>query len=178
MKGNSTFERLLERDAELTSRLTLKEQPALLRFLAILVARSGDSWFWLLALGLMWYFGSDYWRQRAAIMLVAVFITAILVLTIKFSIRRQRPAGRWGSDYRRTDPHSFPSGHATRAFLLAVLALGLGPAWFGLLLLAWAPLVPLARVAMGVHYLSDVVAGAVLGIFIGLLVLAFAPPPI
>ena len=44
--------------------------------------------------------------------------------------------------------------------LLAVLALGLGPAWFGWLLLAWAPLVILARVAMGVHYLSDVIAGA------------------
>jgi membrane-associated phospholipid phosphatase len=37
--------------------------------------------------------------------------------------------------------------------MLAVLALGIGPVWLGALLLVWAPLVALARVAMGVHYL-------------------------
>lgn len=175
MKEPSPFERLLERDAALTSQLTLKEQPALLRYTAIIIARSGDSWFWLLVLGLIWFFGPEGWRQKAAVMLVSVFITAIIVLVIKFSIRRRRPVGRWGGDYRRTDPHSFPSGHATRSFLLAVLALGLGPLWLGLLLVVWAPLVPLARVAMGVHYLSDVIAGSLLGIFIGMLILTFLP---
>jgi undecaprenyl-diphosphatase len=59
--------------------------------------------------------------------------------------------------------------------MLAVLALGLGPAWFGLALLVWAPLVMAARVAMGVHYLSDVLAGAILGIGIGLLLLYLIP---
>jgi undecaprenyl-diphosphatase len=59
--------------------------------------------------------------------------------------------------------------------MLAVLALGLGPAWFGLLLLVWAPLVMAARVAMGVHYLSDVLAGALLGIVIGFLLLYIIP---
>ena len=55
--------------------------------------------------------------------------------------------------------------------MLAVVVLGLGPQWLGVLLLVWAPLVGLARVAMGVHYLSDVLAGMVLGLAIGVLLL-------
>jgi undecaprenyl-diphosphatase len=41
------------------------------------------------------------------------------------------------------------------------------------MLWVWAPLVALARVSMGVHYLSDVVAGAILGIIVALLGLQF-----
>jgi undecaprenyl-diphosphatase len=55
--------------------------------------------------------------------------------------------------------------------MLAVVVLGLGPMWLGLLLLVWAPLVGLARVAMGVHYLSDVLAGMFLGLIMGAVVL-------
>ena len=55
--------------------------------------------------------------------------------------------------------------------MLGVVMLGIGPLWFGLLLLIWAPLVGLARVAMGVHYLSDVLAGMLLGVAIGVLIL-------
>jgi undecaprenyl-diphosphatase len=93
------------------------------------------------------------------------------VLTIKFTIRRRRPEGKWGAIYRSTDPHSFPSGHAARVFLIGVLAIGLGPGWLAILLCIWAPLVALSRVAMGLHYLSDVVAGAVLGAIAGGIVL-------
>jgi undecaprenyl-diphosphatase len=55
--------------------------------------------------------------------------------------------------------------------MLAVITLGLGPIWLGLMLSMWAPLVGLARVAMGVHYLSDVLAGMILGLVIGIIVL-------
>jgi undecaprenyl-diphosphatase len=87
---------------------------------------------------------------------------------LKFLIRRQRPEGEWGAIYRRTDPHSFPSGHAARATMLAVLVIGLGPAWLVPIMLVWAPLVTLSRVAMDLHYLSDALAGAVLGIAVGI----------
>src|SRR5678810_1059321 len=91
------------------------------------------------------------------------------VLIIKFSIRRKRPEGNWGQIYRYTDPHSFPSGHAARAFLIATIASGLGPAWLAIALWVWAPLVAFARVAMGVHYLSDILAGSLLGILVALI---------
>ncbi len=100
---------------------------------------------------------------------IAIIITAVLVLGIKFTVRRQRPQGEWGEIYRSSDPHSFPSGHAARAFMLAAMAVGLGPNWFGIALAIWAPLVALARVAMGVHYVSDVFVGMILGIILGIL---------
>ena len=104
-------------------------------------------------------------------MVVGVALTAAVVFVIKLSVRRSRPQGEWGKIYRSTDPHSFPSGHAARAMMLAVVALGLGPTWPGLALLLWAPLVGMARVALGVHYPSDVAAGMVVGIIMGFVVL-------
>lgn len=100
-------------------------------------------------------------------MIAAVIITAVIVLVTKFAVRRRRPEGEWGRIYRSTDPHSFPSGHAARAVMLVVLVAGLGPEWLALVLALWAPAVALARVSMGVHYLSDVLAGGILGALIG-----------
>lgn len=163
--------RLLELDVRHTGRLSIAERPGPLRTLAILFAHSGDSWFWLLGLAVLWWLGTDFWKARAVVLLVSILVTAVLVLLVKFSVRRRRPVGEWGSIYRNTDPHSFPSGHAARAVMLAVMAAGLGPPWFAALLLIWAPLVTLARVAMGVHYLSDVLAGALFGLLLGLVYL-------
>jgi len=162
------LQRLLHLDAKLTARLRIAERGGPVRGPAILLAHSGDSWFWLIALAAVCWLGSEYWKWRAVVMLLAILFTAVIVMAIKFSVRRRRPEGEWGGIYRKTDPHSFPSGHAARAAMLAMLALALGPAWFGALLAAWAPLVMLARVAMGVHYVSDVVAGGIFGALIGL----------
>lgn len=155
-------------DVRLSRRMWVAEQPSLLRSLAAVLAHSGDSWFWGLGLLLVWIFGSAEWGARARWMLAAIFVTALAVFAIKLLVRRSRPAGAWGQIYRKTDPHSFPSGHAARAVMLAVLAFSLGPPWFAAVLCIWAPLVMLAQVAMGVHYLSDVLAGALLGGGIGL----------
>jgi len=167
--------RLLELDVHSTNRLRIAEKPGLTRVSAIILAHSGDSWFWLLGLGLLWWLGDGFWQLRAGTMLISIIVTAFLVMLIKFTVRRQRPVGEWGEIYRKTDPHSFPSGHAVRAFMLTTLALGLGPLWLGILLFVWAPLVILARVAMGVHYLSDVLVGAVLGVLIGWFMLGIVP---
>jgi undecaprenyl-diphosphatase len=114
-------------------------------------------------------------KSFALRLLLGIGVLAVVVLTIKRVVRRQRPAGEWGAIYRATDPHSFPSGHAARMALLVVLAAALGPAWFAWLLLFWAPLVALARVAMGVHYLSDIIGGALLGLAAGGLLLVAVP---
>lgn len=164
-------QRLLGLDERLSRAMRIAEKPGLLRRLAAVLAHSGDSWFWLLGLLVLWLAGNAYWKEVALILAGSILITAVLVMVVKFSIRRKRPEGEWGGIYRATDPHSFPSGHAARAFLLAVLAVGLGPGWFGILLAAWAPLVSLARVAMGVHYLSDVLAGMLVGLVMGGMVL-------
>ncbi|MDP2976443.1 MAG: phosphatase PAP2 family protein [Anaerolineales bacterium] len=161
--------RLLELDARLSAQLRVAERPGVLRSLAAILAHSGDSWFWWGGLLLLWWRGDVFWKPWALTVLVSIIALALIVLPIKFLIRRRRPEGEWGALYRTTDPHSFPSGHAARAILIAMLATGLGPAWLALLLWIWAPLVSLARVAMGVHYISDVAAGMFLGLIAGLI---------
>ena len=152
--------------------MRVAERPGILRTISIFLAHSGDSWFWWAGLLLLWWLGDSFWRPWALTVLLAIIALAVVVLVIKFSIRRRRPEGEWGGLYRKTDPHSFPSGHAARAFLIAVLVCGLGPWWLALILGLWAPLVCLARVAMGVHYVSDIVAGALLGVVAGAVALA------
>jgi undecaprenyl-diphosphatase len=158
-------------DARLSAKMRVAERPGLLRTVAAVLAHSGDSWFWWAGLALLWWRGNLFWRPWALLVLLSIIGLAVIVLAIKFTIRRRRPEGEWGAIYRSTDPHSFPSGHAARVILIAVLAIGLGPGWLAMLLCVWAPLVALARVTMGVHYLSDVAAGTVLGAIAGGIIL-------
>jgi undecaprenyl-diphosphatase len=159
---------LLKLDADLSQKFRLDSTQAVQKKVAAFLAHSGDSWFWVAGLAFVWLFSKGEWHTKTALMLLGVVGLAFAVLAIKFTIRRRRPEGEWGAIYRNTDPHSFPSGHAARAFMLATLALIAGPAWFGVVVLVWAPLVSLARVTMGVHYLSDVLAGMIVGIAAGL----------
>jgi len=156
--------------------MRVAEKPGALRAISVFFAHSGDSWFWAIGLFAIWINGSSFWKQWSVIQFAGISLLVVLVLIIKFGVRRRRPEGEWGRIYRFTDPHSFPSGHAARAFLIATIATGLGPAWLAITLWIWAPLVSLARVAMGVHYLSDIVAGALLGILIALISLQIYQP--
>lgn len=166
-----SWNQLLALDARLSAQMRVAERPGLLRTVAAVFAHSGDSWFWWAGLVLLWWRGNQFWRPWALTVLLSIIALAGIVLAIKFSIRRRRPEGEWGAIYRTTDPHSFPSGHAARAMLIAVLAIGLEPGWLAVLICIWMPLVSLARVAMGVHFLSDVAAGALLGAIAGGIVL-------
>lgn len=161
------FQKLLDLDARWSKKLRVAESPGSLRTAAMLFAHSGNSWFWGVGILLVWFVGNPFWKSQAFMLGASVIITAVLVLAIKFSVKRRRPEGEWGGIYRHTDPHSFPSGHAACSFMLASMAVFLGPPWFAIILVIWAPLVGLARVAMGVHFVSDVIAGALLGIFMG-----------
>jgi membrane-associated phospholipid phosphatase len=137
--------------------------------LASLIAHSGDSPIWIIALGLVLFLPIDpHWKYEAFVGLAGILLTALVVQSIKWSVRRPRPVGEWGQGYRRLDPHSFPSGHAARAAFLALAAFYSLPLWAGILFTIWAVLVCFARVSLRVHYLSDVMIGAACGIIGGL----------
>ena len=172
------FRSLLELDARLSDQLRVAEKPGFLRSFAAFLAHSGDSWFWAAAIVTLWFFSNSKWKQWAVVEFFGMLGLAGVVLAIKFLVRRERPQGEWGGIYRNTDPHSFPSGHAARAFLIAVVGTALAPPWLAAALWVWAPLVSLARVAMGVHYLSDIIAGGILGSIVGLIGLQIYPPMI
>ncbi len=165
------MKRLLELDRRWSAGLVLPESMRVARGVAAVLAHSGDSWFWGAGLALVWLVSGPPWRDWALRMFLAIGLTAVIVTGLKFLIRRRRPEGEWGSIYRKADPHSFPSGHAARAALIALLVVSWGPGWLVPWVALWAPVMPLARVAMGLHYLSDTVAGAVFGAAVALVVI-------
>ena len=167
---------ILKLDARFSEQMRVAEKPGALRSISAFFAHSGDSWFWAAALVALWASGDSFWKKWAVVQFLSICVMIVVVMSIKFLVRRRRPEGEWGSIYRNTDPHSFPSGHAARAFLIAVVATGLGPAGLAVVLWIWAPLVALARVAMGVHYISDVLAGAVLGVIVAIIGLQIYEP--
>jgi len=171
----SRWDAVLELDARWSERLRLPPTAKVRRYLWSFLAHSGDSWFWLAAMLIIWLAAKGEWHARAPMYAGGMLVLAIFVLVIKFRVRRERPSGNWGMLYRSTDPHSFPSGHAARVALLAVMAWGLGPLWLAGLLTLWAPLVILSRVRMGVHYLLDVAVGALVGVAAGQISLLLEP---
>jgi undecaprenyl-diphosphatase len=68
---------------------------------------------------------------------------------------------------------SFPSAHATQSFMAATILSGFFISWRVPLFII-AALICYSRVYMGVHFLSDVAAGAILGTMIGWAILRVA----
>jgi undecaprenyl-diphosphatase len=144
-------------------------------WVAWLLARAGDSYWWLAAGLLLWWRGDDFWRGAGLCTLVVTLAAGLASGSLKWLVRRRRPEGGTVLPVFALDRHSFPSGHATRTAALAVvLGVMLPLPWaFGLVL--WALSVGVSRVALGAHHASDVVAGWFLGTFLGSLLLAFWP---
>ena len=162
-------------DEEISARLVLQREDGFAHELIALIGHSGDSWYWLIGLTLIWLFTGGSIRTTAILLALALAILAVFVLGIKFLLRRPRPEGEWGSIYRVTDPHSFPSGHAARAMMIAFLALQFqNPLWF-IGLFAWAILVGYSRVALRLHYVSDIFVGWLIGALSGSLAVKFLP---
>jgi len=162
-----TLQTLLEKDVLYSQQIRIPEDRPWIKRIAAFWAHSGDSWFWGVALVLLWFVGPRDWRPQIALLFLGIFFTAVSVLILKFLIKRPRPEGEWGQVYRSSDPHSFPSGHAARATMLTVIMLLTGFWWIGLIMVAWTLLVDISRVGLGVHYLSDILVGTLIGILMG-----------
>jgi undecaprenyl-diphosphatase len=138
--------------------------------LAVLCAASrvGD-WGLSVLVGLVLYAGHG---RRAMAAWTAASLTAVaLQCLLKRLSARTRPCERPGGPPQRVpipDKGSFPSGHTLHAVMAAVVIGQLVPALV-LPFLCLAVLVATSRVALGVHYPSDVLAGGALGVIFGLL---------
>ncbi|UCG00066.1 MAG: phosphatase PAP2 family protein [Spirochaetaceae bacterium] len=140
--------------------------PASRKILAV-IAHSADSVVLFPCLFALWWWHDFSWQSIVVPVAVGFVLSILVTSAVKFIVRRRRPKGEWGAFYRKTDPHSFPSGHASRTIAITLVVMAGGWSLFGVALLLWSLLVGLSRVILGVHYLYDVMAGYLLGLGIG-----------
>lgn len=143
--------------------------PRWIRWWMIASTRGGDGWFWALATVIL-LATRDAARFAALISCTLAAMTGIAIFTtVKRAVGRKRPCHIephcWAT-LLPPDQFSFPSGHTITAFSIAI-ALGLFyPVIFPVMLfLAFS--IALSRILLGMHFLSDVVAGALAGALLG-----------
>lgn len=113
-------------------------------------------------------------RKMGAAAAAGLIVDLLVVnVTIKPLVSRPRPwltmAG-FQNLLTSSDPNSFPSGHTCAAFAFAAAICMTAPKkWMKAAALIVAALMGLSRLYVGVHYPSDVLAGAVIGTVCGLL---------
>lgn len=125
-----------------------------------LISRTGDGPLYAVLAALLWWQG-EVEREAVLVALLAFALELPLYLLLKNALRRQRPVGL-PVFITPSDRYSLPSGHTAAAFLMATVLAASFPLWAPLLF-TWAILVGASRLLLGVHYLSDLVAGALLG---------------
>ncbi len=139
-----------------------------------------ESQWWLVPSALLWLL----WRyvridlpkaKKAAFMFIAVATTGIAVNILKIIFAKARPSelkhhDLFGFQWFEMHPHfaSYPSGHTTTAFTIATVLTLMFPR-YGVAFYLFGALMALSRVLSAWHYPSDVIAGAMLGTVVTLL---------
>lgn len=160
----------------LFERLSAVEQHATLRFnrishrhlpaqLFAAVSRLGDGVLWygiILALPIV----HGVAAVRVSLQMVAVgLVSYLLYRWLKRATGRPRPCQTEPGILRSVAPldeFSFPSGHTMHAVAFTIVLVAYYPAW-GALAIPFTALVALSRLVLGLHYPSDVIAGALIG---------------
>jgi undecaprenyl-diphosphatase len=147
------------------------EAPRWVRLYMISSTRVGDGWLWY-AMGLaILLFGGDMRFQALAAAGVSAALSVVLFKFLKRLTGRRRPCQIephcWAT-LLPPDQFSFPSGHTMTAFAVAIpLAMFYPTLMIGMFFCALS--IAMSRILLGMHFLSDVVAGALIGTALGYL---------
>lgn len=111
-----------------------------------------------------------YWRMILEAIVVAIFTRFVLVEIIRWLWFRPRPfvmnSVNLLGDYNAKEA-SFPSGHASFYFALSTIVYFYNKK-IGIIFYIASLCIVLARIFVGIHWPSDVLAGAIVGILVGL----------
>lgn len=125
----------------------------------------GDGWIWYTLLLVLPLIYGAQGGVAAFHMGVTALVGVALYKLIKTRAVRERPYITHSAIHCASVPldrYSFPSGHTLHAISFTLLFAAYFPAWTGALA-GLAFLIALSRVVLGLHYPTDVAAGAVLG---------------
>jgi undecaprenyl-diphosphatase len=153
-------------DHKLMRRVNRWPAPKWIRLWAIAATRAGDGWLWYLMGLVILLFGGDDRFPAIAGAASAALAGIILFKALKRISGRTRPCHIephcWAT-LLPPDQFSFPSGHTITAFAVAIT---LGQFYPTLLpgLLFCALSIATSRILLGMHFLSDVIVGASIGV--------------
>jgi undecaprenyl-diphosphatase len=150
------------------------------RRLFALVSRLGDGIFWYALMFLLPLYHGWEGVNAGAHMLLVGGVGLFFYRWIKHGVTRERPFVQSPSIRLGCEPldrFSFPSGHTLHAVAFSWVACHYFPAlvW---LLLPFATLVALSRMVLGLHYPSDVLFGALIGLTLAEASLLLITPPL
>ncbi len=102
-------------------------------------------------------------KKKLPALFASLLMALMLSYAIKFILGFERPSGKKEIPFTNLPDYSFPSSHATIAFTpTAIMAGGGKIAW-----IAFGIAVALSRIYLGMHLLSETIAGAILGYLVG-----------
>ena len=161
----ATLTLISERDHTLMRRVNRWQAPRWIRIWMLAATRGGDGWLsYAMGLLTLWLGGGQRLPAVGAAALAAGAGIATF-LNLKKVTGRQRPCALephcWAT-LLPPDRFSFPSGHTITAFAVAVSLSLFYPEWAASLLFC-ALSVAASRILLGMHFLSDVLAGAAIG---------------
>jgi len=153
------------RDHKLMQRVNQWHPPRWVRLWALWATRAGDGWLWY-AMGVaILLFGGPQRFLAVGSAALAAGLGIVLFLNLKKATGRRRPhcfqPHCWAT-LLPPDQFSFPSGHTITAFSVSVTLLSFYPE-LTLPLLFCAISIAISRILLGMHFLSDVLAGAAIG---------------
>ena len=103
--------------------------------------------------------------RNACVIMASTVVNVAVSNALKYSVNRERPFITYPDIIKKSDPSgpSFPSGHTSNAFAIATSLSLTYPEWYVIIpSYAYAGTVAYSRMHLGVHYPSDVSAGAVI----------------
>jgi undecaprenyl-diphosphatase len=109
------------------------------------------------------------WRKIASVLFIVIAFNMIINEDVKEIVQRIRPGDIIIGGYFVAHSYSFPSGHAQTAFVIATVLAAFLDRRYNIITFLLAAAVCMSRIYLGVHFFTDVVAGAAAGVVVGVL---------